>query len=175
MNGLSVLQQVSRAPKLILGIGLPGAGKSTFLKNFAQMNKYEYICADNMREHLGVSHNDPLIATDNPKTFWIWDEIRKALVNSLNEGKITVLDATFARVDLRREFIKIARVNGASKIQGVFFDTPTRTAWERSQKRERELSEAVFSERVYQLQKHPPSITDGFDVILTIRNGIISR
>lgn len=155
--------------KLILGIGIPGSGKTTFLEGFAKKYGYEYICADNMRSKLGVSHSDPLVASNNPLTYWIWDEIRNEMNKALQTRKTVVLDATFASVELRQEFIQLARKNGAEKVQGVFLDTPSEIAWQRSEKRERKISKSVFDERVKKIKEDPPSIPDGFDSIFTIQ------
>jgi len=35
--------------KVIMGIGIPGSGKTTILKEFADKNGYEYICPDDIR------------------------------------------------------------------------------------------------------------------------------
>jgi predicted kinase len=40
--------------KLILGIGLPGSGKTTALKPFAEKNGYIYISPGDIREELSV-------------------------------------------------------------------------------------------------------------------------
>lgn len=38
--------------KVIVGIGLPGSGKTTALKPFADKNSYIYICPDDIRAEL---------------------------------------------------------------------------------------------------------------------------
>lgn len=156
--------------KLILGMGIPGSGKTTFLKDFAERYKYEYVCADDMRTEFGVSHRDPRVASENPLTYWIWDQIRDRVRALLKEGKTVVLDATFVSADLRREFISLAKKSGAEKVQGVFLDTPSQVAWERSEKRERKISEEVFNDRVKKLKDYPPALDDGFNAIFTIQD-----
>lgn len=154
--------------KIILGIGIPGSGKTTVLKKFAEKYDYKYICADDVRSDLGIDHNDPLIASDNQLTLSIWDKIRKQVTQTLAEGKTVVLDATFASLELRREFIEIAHQNHVEKVQGVFLDTPSKIAWERSEKRDRKVPRHVFDKRLRDLKDNPPQTNDGFDAIFTI-------
>ncbi len=155
--------------KLILGIGIPGSGKTTVLKAFAEKYNYVYICTDDVRSGLNIASNDPLAATDNPVTISMWDTIRQRTKEALKQGKTVVVDATFTRLELRREFIALARENGAQKIQGVFLDTPSQIAWERTKQREREVPEHVFKKRVESITNDPPKTIDGFDAIFTIK------
>lgn len=155
--------------KFIMGIGIPGSGKTTLLRSFAARYGYEYISADEVRAELLIPANDPIASTDNPITINMWEVIRKKVEKSLRNGQTIVLDATFARKELRIEFIQLARKNGATKIQGVFVDTPAEVAWERGKNRERQISERVFKERVDSLKKDPPISGDGFDTIFTVK------
>lgn len=156
--------------KLILGIGIPGSGKTTILKVFAQKHNYEYICTDDVRSGLNIASNDPLAGSDNPVTISMWNVIRERTKEALKNGKTVVVDATFTNIELRKEFIELARKNGANKVQGVFLDIPSEVAWERTKQRDnREVPEHVFKERVKHVKDNPPQITDGFDSIFTIK------
>ena len=155
--------------KLIIGIGIPGSGKTTILKDFAKKYNYEYICTDDVRSGLNIASNDPLAATDNPVTISMWDAIRERTKVALGQGKTVVLDATFTKLELRKEFINIARENGASKVQGIFLDIPSKIAWERSIKRDREVPEHVFKARVASIEENPPKVSDGFDALFTVK------
>lgn len=155
--------------KLILGIGIPGSGKTTVLKAFAEKYNYEYICTDDVRSGLNIASNDPLAATDNPVTISIWNAIRERTKEALKQGKTVVVDATFTKLELRKQFINLAHENGAQKVQGVFLDTPNEIAWERTKHRDREVPEHVFKKRVKSITNDPPKVIDGFDAIFTIK------
>jgi len=155
--------------KLILGIGIPGSGKTTVLKAFAEKYNYKYICTDDVRSGLNIPSNSPIAGTDNNVTISMWNTIRELTKESLKEGKTVVVDATFTKLELRKEFINLARKSGAEKIQGIFLDTPSEIAWDRSRQRERKVPEHVFRERVASIEKDPPKIEDGFDAICTIK------
>jgi predicted kinase len=44
--------------KLILGIGIPGSGKTTVLKKLANDYNYSYICPDDIRFELTLDMSD---------------------------------------------------------------------------------------------------------------------
>ena len=154
--------------KVILAIGVPGSGKTTVLKNFAQNYHYAYLSADELRIEMNIAPNNPLISSDNPMTQGMWDEMRHRLAQYLKEGKTVVVDATFTRADLRQEFVELAKRNGAQKVQGVFVDTPSELAWERNEQRDRKAPREVFDKRVHDLRENPPSLEDGFDSVFRL-------
>src|SRR5882724_942983 len=147
--------------KLIMGIGLPASGKTETLERFAAKYDYAYISVDNVRMGLGI-------ADHNPKTERAWDEIRRRTAEFLEQGRTVVLDATFTSQELRREFLDLARKNGAERIQGVFVDTPSEIAWQRNENRERKVPEFTFQQRVHALRNFPPGVQEGFDALFTL-------
>lgn len=118
-------------PKVILGIGLPGSGKTTALKPFAEEYSYTYISPDDIRAELLGN------AADQSRMREIWDEAYKRTAEALSAGHTVVFDATFAKGHERRDFIKFVRANGAEKVQGVFAAVPLEIANERNRSRER--------------------------------------
>jgi len=147
-------------PKLIMGIGIPGAGKSTVLRSFAEKYGYEFISMDDVREKYDLPEGQP--ATERE-----WYEIGSRMIESIKGGKSVVVDATFAD-DIRQRFIGFARENGVQKIQGIFLDPPTEIAWARNLARDRKVSREVFDKRAQSLKDAPPEMTDGFDALFTL-------
>jgi len=148
--------------KVIMGIGIPGSGKSTTLKKFADKNGYEYICPDDIRlEMTGDSSNQ----TKNRE---VWEEAHRIIKKNLNEGKTSVFDATFADSKQRKSFIDFTRTHGAEKVQGVYLDIDLEIAKERNSIRERKVPERVLEIMSKSLSNLPPEITDGFDLIVTL-------
>lgn len=150
--------------KVILGIGIPGSGKTTVMKNFAQQYGYSYICPDDIREELTGS------MIDQSKNKEVWDEAHKRMKKQLDEGKTVVFDATFTNPEQRKEFLKFAKENGAEKIQGVYLDVDLETAKERNELRERQVPNHVLERMDKSLNDFPPEIKDGFDSIFTLDN-----
>jgi len=148
--------------KVIIGIGVPGAGKTTVLHKLADEYGYTYISPDDLRKEFGSE------ASDKARNKEIWLEAYSRVRNSLENGKSVVFDATFASQGLRKSFLDIARTYGAEKIQGVYVSTPTEIARERNLGRERQAPEHVFDSRVSMLKENPPEIEDGFDSLFTV-------
>lgn len=150
-------------PKLILGIGTPGSGKTTTLKPFAQKHSYVYICPDDIRQKLSGN------AMDHSRNKEAWDEeVRRRTAEALEQGKDVILDATFARQRERENFIRFARENGADKVQGVFAAVPLETADERNRARERTVPRHAMERMNEMLKNNPPIVEDGFDSVFDI-------
>jgi predicted kinase len=148
--------------KVIVGIGIPGSGKTTVLRKFAEKYAYVYLCPDDIRKELTGSE------ADQSKNSAVWSEALRRLAEEIKEGKTVVFDATFANFEQRREFLKFARDNGAEKIQGVYLDTPLETAKERNRIRERKVPEHALERMDKKLHEFPPTIADGFDSVFTL-------
>lgn len=148
--------------KVIMGIGLPGSGKTTILKPFAERNSCTYICPDDIRfELLGD-------ASDQSKNKEVWQEAYKRTKDALCKGETVVLDATFANSFERKDFIRFVREHGARTVQGAFADVPLEIAGERNRTRERVVPDYAMEEMNEMLNSVPPVIEDGFDSIFEI-------
>ena len=148
--------------KLMVGIGMPGSGKTTILKNFAERYGYAYICPDDIRQELLGD------VTDNSRNNEVWAEAYKRTREHLQEGKSIVFDATFADPEYRKAFLKFARENGAEKIQGIFVDVPSEVARARNQARDRKVPNEIMDRMESDLKTTPPELQDGFDAIFTL-------
>lgn len=147
-------------PKLVIGMGLPGSGKSTVLKEFADKYGYDFVSVDQVREKYGLT-------TEQPSTDREWDEIRSRALAGYKAGRTVVIDGTFLG-NIRKKFLDFARENGIQKIHGVLVDTPAELAWERNLGRERQTKREVFEDRLDNLKNLPPEMIDGFDAIFTL-------
>ncbi len=148
--------------KVILGIGISGAGKTTILKEFAQKYDYIYLCPDDIREEILGN------AADQSKNKEVWAEAKQRMSDYLAQGKTVVFDATFTQAIQRKAFIDFARESGADKIQGILFDTPLDIAIERNAKRERQVPEYAIQRMNNDLKTAQPNISEGLDSIFTL-------
>lgn len=148
--------------KVIVGVGIPGSGKTTVLKNLAARNGYEYICPDDIR--LRMTGN----AADQSKNKEVWAEAYSEVDLLLKEGKTIVFDASFTNKNDRRRFIDFARQCGAEKVQAVFADIPLEIAKERNANRERKVPEYAIERMRGEVWDVPPSVEEGFDSVFTI-------
>lgn len=154
---------------LIVGIGIPGSGKTTALKMFAAKNGYLYVCPDEIREKMTGHVGDK---SKNPEA---WEEANKEMFKGLKEAPAVVFDSTLANPAQRKQFLDSVRETIGDeeiKIDGVFVDTPFEIAQERNLKRG-ELGEKVvplqFMERARSgIHDFPPGIEDGLDTLFTL-------
>jgi predicted kinase len=149
--------------KALIGIGIPGSGKTRTLKKFAEKNNYTYICPDDIRAEL--SGGD---ASDQSKNKEVWELTYKRAVEALNSGISVVVDATFANAVQRKSFIQFLRNSGVEKIQGLYVDTPLEVAKERNQKRQRKVPDFVLDRMHFSIIENPPSISDGLDSLIML-------
>ena len=139
--------------KVILGIGIPGSGKTTILKDFADRYSYVYICPDDIRLEMTGD------AADQSKNKEVWVEAYKRMADRLKERETVVFDATFTHPEQRKEFLNFARTSGAEKIEGLLVNTNLELAKERNVSRERKVPERVLNRMSESLQSSPPVLS----------------
>lgn len=148
-------------PFLIMMVGLPGSGKSTFAKSIYSEIDNKRInpvihSSDNLREEL---YGNAAIQGDNNKLF---AELHKRIRNDLSQGKDVVYDATNINKKNRIAFLKeISKVRChpicfvmATEYNACLFN---------NQKRERKVPEDVIHKMFINFQ--PPHESEGFENI----------
>jgi predicted kinase len=141
---------VTDVPDMVLFVGLPGAGKSTFFRQrFAAT--HVHVSKDNLRNHRQPARRQQEL-------------LRQALV----DGRSVVVDNTNASVEERAELIAEARRQGARTI-GYFFDATARECVARN--REREGRARIPAVGIFATAKRlvPPAREEDFDEIHTVR------
>ncbi|MBI3633352.1 MAG: AAA family ATPase [Candidatus Vogelbacteria bacterium] len=113
---------------MVMLVGLPGSGKSTFAYNNFPMDSV--ISTDRLRHELtGNIHNQVI----SSKAFLL---ARKIAETRLKEGEISVLDAQNLTEARRNEFYEIAKKAGA-KVVTIFLNVSPEMAAERDTERKR--------------------------------------
>ena len=84
--------------KLIVGIGLPGSGKTTALEDFAKKYQYRYISTENVRNEFDIPNG----VSSGPE---IWNAILGRVQEELEKGLTIVVDSTFVTRHDRRSFL----------------------------------------------------------------------
>jgi len=72
--------------KVVLSIGVPGSGKTTFLKKFANENSFVYICLDDIREELCGD------AKDQSRNQEVWDLGLLRIIEAIEGNNSVVFD-----------------------------------------------------------------------------------
>ncbi len=150
--------------KIIISIGIPGSGKTSFMKPFAKDNNFTYICLDDIREELC---GDP---RDRSKELEVLDLSKDRTLKSLSENINVVFDATFADVEFRHNFLAFLKENNIKEIEGIYFNTDLDLAKERNRNRDRFVPEAVLERMNKSLLDYPPSLEEGFLKLFKVVN-----
>ena len=145
-------------PELILIIGLPGSGKSTWVKN-----KYDYarlfqggvtiLSSDQVRKELFGDENDQ---THNEEVF---QYIKETTVNRLEKGQKVIIDATNISRKSRKSITDYVeqQLSGFYEygfIRFIVIATPYYKCLENNRKRSRQVPEHVI-ERMYKQFEFP--------------------
>lgn len=92
---------------MIMVMGLPGTGKTTFANALAERLSFEHINSDEVRADISkmgqYSLEDKRI---------VYQEMLARTENLIQAGKSVILDATFIREDFRNPFLELAKNSG---------------------------------------------------------------
>jgi predicted kinase len=150
---------VPRVPKgsVILAIGLPGSGKSSWFKR----HKITPLSSDMLR---GLLFDDP---TEQRFQDLIFSNLRSMLKARLVARRpLNYVDATNLTPHERQSWIKLGHDYGY-EVQAVFFDVPLEVCLQRNQRRQRVVGEDVMRRMSAKLK--PPTFDEGFSKITVVR------
>ncbi len=149
----------AKQPKgaVVLSIGLPGSGKSTWFKRHNILP----LSSDMVRILL---FDD---VTEQRYQDLVFSTLRTMLrARLLARRPSNYLDATNLAPHERRSWIKLAHDFGY-EAQAVFFDVPPEVCMERNRRRERNVPEDVMQRMASKLR--PPKFEEGFAKITVVR------
>jgi predicted kinase len=142
---------------VILSIGLPGSGKSSWFKR----HKITPLSSDMLRALL---FDDP---TEQRFQDLIFSNLRSMLKARLIARRpLNYVDATNLTPHERQSWIKLGQDYGY-EVQAVFFDVPLELCLERNHKRERVVADDVMRRMSAKLR--PPTFEEGFSKITVVR------
>ena len=148
-----------RGPKgfVVLTIGLPGSGKTTWFKR----RGVAPLSSDMLRS---ILFDD---ITEQRYQGLVFSTLRSLLrARLIAKMPWNYVDATNLSPHERRQWIKMAKSFGYD-VQAVFFDVPLEICMERNSRRERVVSDDVMKKLAERLR--PPSFKEGFSKITVVR------
>lgn len=149
--------------KLIMLVGLPGSGKSTYGKKLCASERVTlYISADKIREEL---YGDTSIQGDRNKVFRIMHD---RLKNYLKEGHVVVYDATNVTRKNRKAVLDEVKHLCDEGTEAHIVWAPYFQCIERDKQRKRTVGEEVIRKFLYRWQS--PNYDEGFTNIELIFN-----
>ena len=142
---------------VILAIGLPGSGKSSWFKR----HNINPLSSDMVRALL---FDDP---TEQRFQELVFSNLRSMLrARLIARRPLNYLDATNLTPHDRHSWVKLAK-DFNYEVQAVYFDVPLEVCLERNQRRQRVVSEEVMRKMAQKLK--PPAFEEGFSKITVVR------
>ncbi len=141
---------------LILIAGLPGTGKTTIAKAFAQKYGAVHFISDHIRRELGLWGS--YRPEDKAR---VYEELFKRTRDALASGKTVVVDSTFYRAELRQPFVELAENQGV-EIKWVLATAPEKILRQRvaAPRPDSEANEAVLEKIQAEFEPlEPPFLT----------------
>ena len=149
----------ARSPRgyVVLTIGLPGSGKTTWYKRRGVLP----LSSDMLRN---ILFDD---ITEQRYQGLVFSTLRSLLrARLIAKMPWNYVDATNLSPHERRQWIKMAKSFGY-EVQAVFFDVPLTVCLERNSKRDRQVTDEVMHKMAERLR--PPTFKEGFDKITVVR------
>jgi predicted kinase len=150
---------IPRPPKgaVILAIGLPGSGKSSWFKR----NNITPLSSDMLRQLL---FDD---AQEQRFQDLVFSNLRSMLKARLIARRpLNYVDATNLTPHERASWVKLAKDYGY-EVQAVYFDVPLEVCMERNRRRQRFVDEDVMRRMASKLR--PPTFEEGFSKVTVVR------
>jgi predicted kinase len=148
-------------PRIVLLVGLPGSGKSTWVQSKVTTGVSGALSSDVLRELLA---DDPNNQTIHARVFRVMRDLLKHRLEL--KRPVTYIDATNLTPRERRPYIKLADLFDG-EIEAVFFDVPMEECIRRNRGRGRIVPDEVIRTMAERLVA--PDVEEGFLRVSVVR------
>jgi predicted kinase len=143
--------------KIIMLIGAPASGKSTYAEKLAAEHNAVILSTDKIRAAL---YGDESIQG-------VWAEIQailyKDIKNAIKANKNIILDSTHYKKEFRAKIIK--NFSKYSEFSAYYFNYPFALIYSRNKNRPRRVPFEVLAAMYKELKLRPPLLSEGFKSI----------
>lgn len=152
---------INQINNIIITVGAPGSGKSTWIEKFKSSHPYiNVLSSDKLRGILGKSEDDQSVSAD------VFRYIEKEAENTIKDGNDVLIDATNMHLKARKPWVEIAKKYNAKLIAYVFL-VDRETLIKRNEKRGQSGGRNVPVDVIDKMLNNyvAPSKNEGFDEV----------
>lgn len=151
-------------PRAVVGIGLPGTGKTDVLRKRSQKLGEAFICIQDIRRRPQFESCPP-----EQRNSAVWKAAYEEIEAALRQGRDVVIDAANSDRHFRKELVEHCRQAGATCVIGLRFSVPLQLVQKSNAESADPMPDEALASMNRQLDQWPPQKSEGFNEIRFIR------
>lgn len=155
-------------PVVMVAIGPPGCGKSTWWENGRNAGA---IPEQSIRINMDAIRKEMTGNESDQSKNYVVAKVAEVKLKACLSERIPVIywDNTCTKAKYRKDIINLAKTAGY-KVIGIHFNVPIKVCLKRNASRTRNVPEDVIERMYNSIQENPPTKEEGFDDIIVINS-----